>query len=257
LLRLYPPYHHHLKAGPKGPHRCEPKIASGREPAEVVRAAPASNRSRRAAKAVSLRRPIFKGLLHFEWVKNPAAVRERGTGQGIAEFFAARKRGMISPCPHHDGWLTHTAFPAFAPGASSTASSATPRPASFAFCGGGKNKLWGLWARAEGLLRPQGPQAPRPVVWRYPGVPGGRGAARAVPQLRSGEAGEAVLGGRQSVLHQALCLLCRTPVPHGHYPRRRPGVASGLADGQGIGQAVHAGAAATARAAGTKDHWRG
>src|SRR4030095_8385882 len=112
------------------------------------------------------RRLIFKGLLHFEWVKNPVSVRERGTGQGVAEFFVARNRGMISQCTHHDGWLPHPAFPAFAHGASSTASSVTPRPASFAFCGGGKNTLRCLWARAEGLLRPQGPQAPRPVVWR-------------------------------------------------------------------------------------------
>src|SRR5262245_29528557 len=85
---------------------------------------------------------VFLGLLHFEWVKNPAAARERGTGQGFAEFFVRRKRGMISPCTHHDGWLTHTAFPAFAHGLLSTASSVTPRPVSFASCGRGKNTLW-------------------------------------------------------------------------------------------------------------------
>src|SRR2546422_6154077 len=163
---------------------------------------------------------------------------------------------MISQCPHHAGWLTHTAFLASAHGVPSTASSVTLRPASFASCGGGKNTLWGLWARAEGLLRPQGAQAPRPVVWRYPGLPGGRGTTRAVSQLRSGEAGEAVLGGRQSLVHQTLCLLRRTPVSHGDYPRRGAGGASGLAGGQGIGQAVHAGATAPARDAGTADHWR-
>ena len=197
------------------------------------------------------------GSSAFRVGTNPASVRERGAGQGNAEFFVGRKRGMSAQCIHHDGWQIHTGSLAFGHGLPSTASSVTPRPASFAFCGRGKNKLWGLWARAEGLLRPQGAQGARSVVWRYPGLPGSRGAACVVSQLRRGETGETARGSRQSLLHQALCLLRRPPVPHRDAPSRRTGVAPGLADGQGVGQTLHAGATAPARDTGAQAAGRG
>ena len=86
------------------------------------------------------------------------------------------------------------------------------------------------------------------------GLPGGRGPAGLLPELRDGEAGEAGLAGRQPVLHQAVRLLRRPALSGDDHPGRGPGTAPRLEDGQGAGQAVHARATAPGRHPGTEGH---
>src|SRR5262245_6662628 len=151
---------------------------------------------------------------------------------------------MIRRCALLDSLLTRTAFQAFAPGPQCTASSVIPRPESFAFCAGGKHSLWGLWSKGQELLRSQSAPHSGSLLWRYSDLSGDRTPAGVLPELRPREAREAALGGRQSVLHQALCLVRWATVPGGNPPSCRSRIALGLANGQGVGQAVHAGAVA-------------
>ena len=74
---------------------------------------------------------------------------------------------------------------------------------------GGKNGMRSLWTESADLLRPQDPSGPRPLLWRHPGVPGVRGAAGVLPELRRREAGAFALAGQQPLLHQTVRLLCR------------------------------------------------
>src|SRR2546427_2566739 len=87
------------------------------------------------------RRQIFLGLLHFEWVKNVARAWESGSRQGFAEFFVARKRGMICRGVPHDGWSIRTASQAVAPVQPCTASSGVPRRGSCGLFAGGTNRV--------------------------------------------------------------------------------------------------------------------
>jgi hypothetical protein len=92
-------------------------------------------------------------------------------------------------------------FPGFRP--------ATPRRGSYGSVAGEKNGLWIVWAGTANVLRSQDPSSTRPLLWRHPGVPGDRDPARALPELRRREAGEAALVGQQPLLHQAVRLLRR------------------------------------------------
>ena len=87
---------------------------------------------------------------------------------------------------------------------------------------------------------------------QHPSVSGSRNPPRRLCALRQGEAGEAGLPRRQSVLHQALWLLRRSSMPSLDDQGCCSGVASGLAHGQGVREAVHAGAAPTSRDADRK-----
>jgi hypothetical protein len=99
---------------------------------------------------------------------------------------------------------------------------------------------------------------PRSVLRRHPGavgpsetsgqqskqrVFGVRGTPRALSELRQGEARATRLPGRQSVLHQALRLLCAAALPTVEHPRCGQRTQPGLAHGQRAGQAVHGRAA--------------
>src|SRR6266571_148884 len=180
---------------------------------------------------------------------------ESVAGQGLARFCGVRKRGTLSECVLLDGWPTRTAFPTFVRAPRCAEFLEIPKPASYASCGGEKNALWSLRHGGAGLLRPQGPPGARSLLWRHAHLPGARGLARVVPELRGGETGATALVGRQSVVPQALCLVRWAPVPDRDDPRCCAGAAPGLADGQGTGQTVHAGAIAAGRDARTKGPW--
>ena len=107
--------------------------------------------------------------------------------------------------------------------------------------------MWGLWACASRLVRPQTTPSARPVMWRLPDLPGLGSPPCGVPDLQRGEAREAGLARRPPLLHQALCLLRRTALPSFDDPRCCGGDAPQLEDGQRAREAVHARAAPQAR----------
>ena len=104
---------------------------------------------------------------------------------------------MMRRCEHHVGWMRRIGLPDSVPSPRSVASSAIPRRGSCGSGDGGKGGLRGPWTEASDLLRPQDPSRARPLLWRHSCLPGSRGPARALPELRLREAREAALVGRQ------------------------------------------------------------
>ena len=89
------------------------------------------------------------------------------------------------------------------------------RRASSPSCGAQKNDLRRLRPSAIGLVRPARSAGTRSVLWRHAHLPGGRGTAPAVPQVRWREARAVGVPGGQPVLYQALCLLRGIVGDHG------------------------------------------
>ena len=116
---------------------------------------------------------------------------------------------MMPECENSAGWMMRIASPDSVRNPRFAVSSEIPKHVSFASCAGEKNGLWGLRESPANLLRPQDPPRARSLLWRYPGVPGGRDPARVLPELRHREAREVELVGRQPVLHQAFRLVGR------------------------------------------------
>jgi hypothetical protein len=122
--------------------------------------------------------------------------------------------------------------------------SETPEPSSFASSAGEKNSLWCLWGYPSDLLRPKDPPSAGSVLRGYAGLPGRGDSPRLLSQVPEGEAGKAGVAGRFSLLQQTICFLHRPSLSGFQYPGCSPRVPSGLEDGQGPGEAIHAGAVA-------------
>lgn len=120
---------------------------------------------------------------------------------------------------------------------------------------GGKNRVRGLWDLPSGLLRSETAAGSRSLLRRHAGVPGAGGWSAPMPDLWQGGTGSSAVSRRQPVLHKAICLLRGAAVPLEQYPSGRSRASAGMAYGQGVGQAVHAGAGSTHGHAGTADHW--
>ncbi len=63
-------------------------------------------------------------------------------------------------------------------------------------------------------------------------------------EVRYRETRETALTGKQSFLHEAICLLCRPEVPSHDGQRCSRGVEAGLVHGKGTGKGSHAGVVA-------------
>ena len=124
---------------------------------------------------------------------------------------------------------------------------ATPRLGLSGLFAGGKNSLWSLWPCPSYLLRPEDSQGTRLVLRGYAHLSGGGNSARLLPKVPKGEAGKVGVVGRISFLHQAVCLLCGATLSRFDHSRYRQGIAFELEDGQGLGKAVYAGAAASSQ----------
>ncbi len=118
----------------------------------------------------------------------------------------------------------------------------TPGPGSFDLCVGEKNGLRSLRAGSSFVLRSQDPKGPGPVLRGCAHLPGAGDPAGGLPKVQERETGETGVAGGQSFLHQAICLLCGPSVSGlGDYGCSQ-GTAPGLEDGEGFGEAIHAGA---------------
>ena len=83
------------------------------------------------------------------------------------------------------------------------------RRALLIWSGGQKNSLRLLWSDLQWVVRSPHPARARSVLWRSPRLPGIRGSACAVQELRRGEARTARFSGRQPLLYPALRSLRR------------------------------------------------
>jgi len=73
------------------------------------------------------------------------------------------------------------------------------------------------------VVRPKSSSGSESVLRRHAGVSGVRGSASGLPKLRQSEAGAGGVFGGQSVLYQALCLLCGAALPPGNHQGRSQG----------------------------------
>jgi len=131
----------------------------------------------------------------------------------------------------------------------------TPVLASLVSSVGEKNCLWGLWPGSPYLLRPQDPPDSRPPLRRHADFPECGDPPGVLPKVPESEAGEVGLVGRFPLLHEAIRLLCGPSLPGCEYSGCGQGVAPGLEDGQGSGEAVHAGAVAKSGGPGAQSDW--
>src|SRR5436853_5547282 len=115
-----------------------------------------------------------------------------------------------------------------------------PRFGSWSWSESKKNCLRRLRSRAPDFLRSQETASTRSFLRGYARVSRCGVPASGVPQFWACEAGQAALERRQSAVHQTVRLLCGAAMPGVDAKRRSQGIALGLADGQGPGDAIHA-----------------
>ena len=165
-----------------------------------------------------------------------------------------KKSGMICAWLPLDDLPIYSASLAFVRMRRREGCSATRRCVCFAWSDEEKKPLRGLRHACARHLRPQGSPRSRSLLWGCTHLPGVRTAACMVPALWCSEAGEASLVGGQPFLYQALCVLRRAALSDNDDLGCGARTASGLARGQGAGQAIYARAVAPNRHAWAEGH---
>ena len=118
----------------------------------------------------------------------------------------------------------------------------TPGLGSSDLYAGGKNALRSVWPGPSWVLRPEDPKGPRSVLRGCAYLPGAGDPTDLLPKVQEREARETAVAGGQSFLHQAICLLRRSSVSGLGDHRCCQRTSPGLEDGEGSGEAIHAGA---------------
>ena len=131
----------------------------------------------------------------------------------------------------------------------------TPGPGSSDSCVGEKNGLWSVWPGPSWVLRPEDTKGPGSVLRGCTHLPGVGDPTGLLPKVQGRETGEARLACGQSFLHQAICLLCGPSVSRLGDHGCCQGTSPGLEDGEGTGEAIHAGAVEASGTAWTKGDW--
>src|SRR5579871_1315156 len=131
-----------------------------------------------------------------------------------------RKSGMFCECEKREEDLKMLIdFLDFVPSVRCEDALGIRRPGSSDFDDGEKNDLRRLRKIASGLLRSQDAPDSGSFLWRYPHLPGGGDPACLLSELRLGEARATCLDFRESLLHEALCVLCGEALPYLHDSR--------------------------------------
>src|SRR5262249_650489 len=115
----------------------------------------------------------------------------------------------------NDFW-TSTASLALSPCPRSKASSVILWPWSSLSAAAEKNALWRLRTSLPHLLRQASTACPRPLLWRQTRLPRVFHPQSPVCRVRRRETRRVGLAGRQSAVHQAVCLLRWSPLPPKH-----------------------------------------
>ena len=164
---------------------------------------------------------------------------------------------MIWGCENSDDCGTPIASRVFVQAPRCRGFSVIRRPACCSCIGGGKNGLRHLRPYQAGMVRSQAPLGTRHGVWRLSNLFGYRGTSDRLPAVQESEAREAGLARGQSVLQQAICLLCGAALPGHDDQRRCSRNAPGLEDYQRARQAVHGRATAQDWCSNSQGYWGG
>ena len=164
---------------------------------------------------------------------------------------------MNSSCKNINAFGTHTAFPASPRSTPGPVSLGIPEPGSFASSAGEKNSLRCLWPPSSHLLRPEDPQIrdlPCADQRIYLEVEIRRVSCRRcgkVKQERLDWLADYPFCTKRFAFYVGR--RCRDSTYSGCGQRVSPG----LADGQGLGDAVYAGDAPASRDPGAESYWFG
>src|SRR5260221_9966565 len=107
------------------------------------------------------------------------------------------------------------------------------------YTGAEKNGVRSVWLFVPQFLRSTTVGGPRSFLWTDADLSGAGDAPSGLPEVRRSEARTFGLAGRQSVLHQAVCLLRGATMPRFDDQGGGRRTALGLENGQGAGQAVY------------------
>ncbi len=151
---------------------------------------------------------------------------------------------MIWGCENRDDCGIPIACRVFVPALRCKEFSGIRKPACCVYIGGGKNGLRHLRSYQAGVVRSQAPLGARLGVWRLSNLFGHRSTSDRMLAVRESEARETRLARGQSVLQQAVCVLCGAALAGHDDQRRGSRNAPGLEDYQRAGPTVHERAAA-------------
>ena len=146
---------------------------------------------------------------------------------------------MIWECENNDDCGTPIASPVFVQAPRYEVFSVIRSLAWCTCIGGGKNGLWHLRLYQARAIRSQAALGARLGVRRLSNLLGYRGTSDRLPAVQESEARGAGVACGQSVLQQAICLLCGAALPGHDDQRRCSRNTPGLEDYQRAGQAVH------------------
>ena len=151
---------------------------------------------------------------------------------------------MITGWEKRDDYWTNTSSPGFDHDRQSGGCLETRRRGSSGLIVSKKNGMRLLWHRASRLLRQDSATDTGPVMRECSHLRVSGDSASSVQEVRESETGEASMAGKQSLLYEAVFLLCGTEVSSHDYQRCGKRIETGLAHGQDIGERVYAGAVA-------------
>lgn len=195
------------------------------------------------------------GLLLIEWVKIGSKMTKCLDNKGFMSCQRPPQNGINKAWENIEDSGTLIPFVVFILNIAFQAFLVTPRLGLSGLSAGEKNGLWGLWLCSPYDLRSKDPKGSRSFLWRPAHLSGGGNSARLLPKMPKSETGKVGVVGRIPFLHQAVCLLCRATVSRVDHSRYRQGIAFELEDGQGLGKAVYAGAAASSQQSGAQGDW--
>ena len=162
---------------------------------------------------------------------------------------------MIWGCENIDDCGTRIGSQVLGPAQHYGAFSVIRRLEYLVYAGGGKNSLRYLRLYQARVVRSQTALGAGFGVWGLSDLLGDRGAPNRLPAVHEGEAREAGVACGQSVLQQAICLLCGAALSGHDDQRCGAGDASGLEEYQRTGQAVYARAVASDRISYSQGDW--
>src|SRR4030042_5412460 len=143
---------------------------------------------------------------------NPLIKKEK------SKLYLGKKSCMISAGERSEDCWMNIGSPDFIPEQRSRGYLETRRHGSSGIHGHKKNNLRMLWRHLPESLRQEEAVDTGFVLWGCPDLSGGGGASCLLPEMPEGETGAFRLAGRQSILHQEICVLCRSKMLHNDAP---------------------------------------
>ena len=168
---------------------------------------------------------------------------------------SSSKSGIGFSCYDIDDFGMHIGFLVSVRNTPLVGSLETPGLGSSDLYVGEKNALRSVRPGPSWVLRPEDPKGPGSVLRGCAHLPGAGDPTGLLPKVQEREARKTGVAGGQSFLHQTICLLCGPSVSELGDHRCCQRTSPRLEDGEGSGEAIHAGAVETSGTAWAEGDW--